>query len=107
MFEDWMNETNAYILRRIDRKTFQAVKNELEQYIADFSICYTSTLTQCGVIDGSGNETSLDLDEDDLLEMMLERFEAMHPAEDDDQALLYATLADAYLRLVRENSEEL
>jgi hypothetical protein len=102
-----MRDTNAYILRRIDRKPFRALENKLEEYIAALSVCYTATLTQSGVIDAEGNETGVDLDEDDLLEMMLERFEGMYPAEDDDQALLNAALTDAYLRLVRENSEEL
>jgi hypothetical protein len=107
LFEDWMKDTNAYILRHIDHKPFHALDSELEHYIDDLSVCYIATLTQSGAIDADGNETGLDLDEDDLLEWMLERFDAMHPTADDDRALLYAMLADVYLRLVRENSEEL
>ncbi|MCE5341991.1 MAG: hypothetical protein LLF96_00155 [Eubacteriales bacterium] len=106
MFDDWINETNRYILKRLDRKPFRALDNELEQDIAELSNCYASVLLESGIIDSTGNGTGADMDEDDLLEAMLARFEAAHPA-DDERGLLYAALVDAYLTLVRETSEDL
>ena len=106
MFDDWKEQTNHYIARHINRKLFAAIADELDKDIPELSALYTSVLLDQGVIDVSGDETGLDMDEDDLLDAMLNRFLTDHPS-DDERAALYAVLIDSYLTLVEEMSEDI
>lgn len=106
MFEDWKAQTQQYVRKHIDRKPFAAIQGELDADLNELSDLYTAVLLENGVIDEHGNETDLDFDEDDLIDAMLARFLATHPA-DDERELLYASLIDAYLMLVEEASEDM
>ena len=106
MFDDWKAAANRRILRRLDRKPFRTLADELDRDVEELSDCYTEVLLANGIIDDGGSETGADFDEDDLLEAMLERFLTSHPA-DDEKALLYASLTDAYLSLLEDTGEEL
>jgi hypothetical protein len=106
VFEDWKRAMTCYIQKHIDRKLFHAITDELDADIEALSDCYTAVLLENGVIDGEGNATDTDFDEDDLLETILERFLAAHACAD-KQALEYAALANAYLTLVEEAGEDL
>lgn len=106
MFDDWKEQTNQYVSRHINRKLFAAIADELNEAIPELSVLYTSLLLDHGVIDANGDETGIDMDEDDLLDAMLNRFLISHPS-DDERAALYAVLIDSYLALVEEMSEDL
>ena len=106
MFDDWKEQTNQYIGRHINRKLFAAIADELDEDIPELSVLYTSVLLDHDVLDSSGEETGIDMDEDDLLDAMLNRFLTTHPS-DDERAALYAVLIDSYLTLVEEMSEDL
>lgn len=106
MFDDWKEQTNQYICRHINRKLFAAIANELDGDIPELSELYTSVLLDHGVIDNTGDETGVDMDEDDLLDAMLNSFLIEHPS-DDERAALYAVLIDSYLTLVEEMSEDI
>ena len=107
MFEDWKRNINRYLQKHIDRRLLAGIASELDSDIVELSDLYTSVLLENGVIDRNGNDTSVDFDEDDLLESMLDRFLALHADTDDDRALLYATLVDQYLALEEEASEDI
>jgi hypothetical protein len=107
MFDDWKHSMTQYIQKHIDRKPFASLSAELDEDIALLSECYTTVLLQNSVIDRDGNETSVDFDEDDLLEAMLDNFLQSHADCGDERELIYAELVDRYLALVEQASEDI
>jgi len=107
MFDDWKCTMTQYIQKHIERKPFASLGSELDADIALLSECYASVLLQNGVIDRDGNETNVDLDEDDLLEAILELFLQARSDCGDERELIYAELVDRYLALVEEASEDI
>jgi len=105
MFEEWMAQTNQYVQKHIDRRIFQAIAASLNADIEELCNLYVAVLLDRGVINQSGDDTGVEIDEDDLLEEILARFLAKRDVND-ELALLYAALIDAYLALVQEASED-
>ncbi|NLI20438.1 MAG: hypothetical protein GX418_02655 [Clostridiales bacterium] len=106
MFEEWKQQMAGFVRKRLDRRPYRAIAETLDADIEELGELYTSVLLENGVIDATGEDTGLDFDEDDLIEAMLERFLQRH-AYDGERDALYASLIDAYLRLVEEASEDL
>lgn len=84
------------ILKKIKRREYKEIENELESIIGEFIELDLRFMEETGVLDADGTEGENEYDDDEAIEYIYENWLEAHPEREDDE-LLIAQLLDEYM----------